>query len=347
MGRKRTVHRDFPPHLKLNGKTFYYDHGIVDGKRKYTALGQDHPIALRRWAELEGEQVPASAGTFGDAVKRYRREVLKTVDTKTQAEYTRQLLTLEKAFARLPLDKLTAEVAKEYFRRRSIKRTDQKGRVRGGPHAAARELALLSTVFNHARQWGYTNAANPRQGMRLPKAKRTAYVTDAQYKAIYEHADEILRDAMDLAYQTGQRPSDVLRMSRADIQDGHLLVTPRKTSKTSRAKIRVPIVGELELVLKRIQERPRKITSVRLLQFSNGDAVGLQALERRWSVARAAAGIPAELAQFRDIRAKTSTDLEDLEHAQKLLAHTSVQTTEGYRRGRRGDVVQPLNRKIN
>ncbi len=62
--------------------------------------------------------------------------------------------------------------------------------------------------------------------------------------------------------------------------------------------------------------------------------------------ARTAAGIAPELAQFRDIRAKTGTDLEDLEHAKKLLVHTSVKTTEGYTRGRVGDVVQSLNRKI-
>jgi integrase len=50
--------------------------------------------------------------------------------------------------------------------------------------------------------------------------------------------------------------------------------------------------------------------------------------------------------QFRDLRAKAATDLESSERAQKLLGHSTVTTTEGYIRGRRGDRVMPLERGI-
>ena len=50
--------------------------------------------------------------------------------------------------------------------------------------------------------------------------------------------------------------------------------------------------------------------------------------------------------QFRDLRAKATTDLESSERAQKLLGHSTVTTTEGYIRGRRGDRVMPLERGI-
>ena len=50
--------------------------------------------------------------------------------------------------------------------------------------------------------------------------------------------------------------------------------------------------------------------------------------------------------QFRDLRAKAATDLESSERAQKLLGHSTVTTTEGYIRGRRGDRVIPLERRI-
>jgi hypothetical protein len=50
--------------------------------------------------------------------------------------------------------------------------------------------------------------------------------------------------------------------------------------------------------------------------------------------------------QFRDLRAKAATDLESSERAQKLLGHSTVTTTEGHIRGRRGDRVMPLERGI-
>jgi integrase len=41
--------------------------------------------------------------------------------------------------------------------------------------------------------------------------------------------DVCLRDAMDLAYLTGQRPADVLRMAETDLRDGVLQVRQGKT----------------------------------------------------------------------------------------------------------------------
>ena len=342
MGRKRTTNKTFPPHMKLASGTYYFDHGLRDGKRVYEKLGRDYPLALKRWAEITGDQATGTT-TLADAIRRYRKDVLPTKAPKTQAEYGRHLELLRLALGKMPLEQITALVARQLFDRLSKKSADGK---KGGPHGATRILAVLSTVFNFARQWGYTNAVNPRQGMRLPKAGRDVYLTDDAYSAIYAKGDDVLRDAMDLAYATGQRPSDVLRMSRTDLRNGELWVTPAKTKRSSGAKIRIPIAGELAVVLERIQSRPRLITSVRLFQRPDGSAITLQALQKKWKAARKAAGIPPAAAQFRDIRAKTATDLGTLDEAQALLAHTTRATTEGYKRGRLGDKVQALNRKI-
>ena len=45
---------------------------------------------------------------------------------------------------------------------------------------------------------------------RTPKGKRTRYVTDAEYDAVYTLANERMRIAMDLALLTGQRRGDLL-----------------------------------------------------------------------------------------------------------------------------------------
>lgn len=344
MGRRRTVHRDLPPHLKRRGPSYYYDHGLVDGKRKYTPLGRDLPLALRRWAELEGT-TELRGTTFADAAARYRREVLRTKAPKTQASYAAALDVLEGVFGAMALDRITPEITADYLRRRSVVKMKD-GKRRGGPTIAARELAVLSLVFNLAREWGYTAAANPRYGKRLPKSKRPVYVTDEVFAAIYEHADELLRDAMDLAYLIGQRPADVLRIRRDQIRDGRLEIQPAKTRRSSGAKVSIEITGELAIVLERITSRPRRISSVLLFQRPDGSAVTIQMIQRRWQAARADAGVPAEAAQFRDLRAKAATDLADLAHAQALLAHSSRGTTEVYIRGRVGERVQPVSRKL-
>lgn len=48
--------------------------------------------------------------------------------------------------------------------------------------------------------------------------------------------------------------------------------------------------------------------------------------------------------QFRDIRAKSATDTENLAHAQKLLGHKTRAMTEHYTRNRKGEKVRSVTR---
>jgi integrase len=99
------------------------------------------------------------------------------------------------------------------------------------PVRANREIALLSHVWNMAREWGYTAKENPVKGVRKNKEKpRDFYADDAVWSAVYAAACVELQDAMDLNYLTGQRPADVLKMRLADIKDGAIEVQQNKTS---------------------------------------------------------------------------------------------------------------------
>lgn len=77
------------------------------------------------------------------------------------------------------------------------------------------------------------------------------YITDEVYNAVRNVATEELRNAMDLAYLTGQRPSDALRMTEDDIVQGHLIVDQGKTQK----KLRIVVTGELAALLQLIAAR--------------------------------------------------------------------------------------------
>lgn len=154
-------------------------------------------------------------------------------------------------------------------------------------------------------------------------------------------ASETLRDAMDLAYLTGQRPADVLKMMESDIRDDVLRVRQNKTG----TKLRMTVAGSLPALLARIDARKRqfKVHCTRLVVNPYGKPIGVHALSRHWTAACSAAGVKGY--QFRDIRAKAATDAAEAagstRRATKLLGHADERTTTIYLRNRLGEVVSP------
>lgn len=71
----------------------------------------------------------------------------------------------------------------------------------------------------------------------------------------------------------------------------------------------------------------------------NEQRLSYGALRTRFDKARKAANVDF---QFRDIRAKTATDTEDLARSQQLLGHKTRSMTEHYTRHRKGAKVEPL-----
>lgn len=159
----------------------------------------------------------------------------------------------------------------------------------------------------------------------------------------YEHADQPLRDALDLFYLTGQRIADTLKMDERDIRDGKLAVRQGKTG----AKRRIEIIGELKVVIDRILARKsgHKIRSTRLVVMDSGQPMTPSMLRKRFDDAREAAGIPKAEFQMRDLRAKAATDKEEstgnIREARDQLGHTTVGMTEQYIRMRKGKKVTP------
>lgn len=98
-------------------------------------------------------------------------------------------------------------------------------------------------MWNKARKWGYTDKENPCAGIKgYRKYGRDTYITGEDYNAVWNAADESLKNALDLAYLTGQRVADVLKMKAEDIINGELHIRQNKT----RTKLRAIIEGKLK-----------------------------------------------------------------------------------------------------
>lgn len=345
MGRRPTKNLNLPPRLRVRerrGRTYYYyDHG---GKpRKESPLGSDYTNAIRLWSELEGEQnKTGQILTFKNAADRYLREVLPTKAARTQKDNLVELGWLLKFFNDPPA---TFDSIKPIHIRQYLDWRGQTAKIR-----ANREKALFSHIWNMARAWGITDRANPCAGIKgFSEAGRDIYIEDDVLAAVWDAADQALRDALDLAYLTGQRPADVLKMSQADIKCDVLELEQGKTGK----KLRIEIVGHLADLLKRIAQRKdgHKIHSLALICTDAGRALSYEGLRARFDKARivAAQNNPKlasaiEAFQFRDLRAKAGTDKAesgDMHQAQKQLGHTTITMTQHYVRDRRGDRVKP------
>lgn len=234
-----------------------------------------------------------------------------------------------------------------------IKLTQDKLRKEGksvagheGEVAANREKALISHVWNAARDSGLTDKANPCAGIKAYKESgRDVYVYDDMYLAVWKVADLPLQEAMDLTYLSGARPADVLKIDERDLGEGSIEVQQNKTTQ----KQRIAIEGELAILVDRILKRKRAISgtvvSTRLLVNEAGQSLTYYALRSRFDKARDTALIEKSAFQFRDLRAKAGTDKTDssgdIRQAQKQLGHASLRMTEHYVRKRRGDKVTP------
>lgn len=142
MGRKPKKPNAIPRfRVRSRGKVtyYFYDHGIVDGKRKEDPLGTDYGTAIKLWAELErASDLPSSAVlTFKVVCDAYRRDAIPTKAVRTQADNKRELGKLLEFFDSppAPLEKIRPLDVRKYMTRR-----------KGSPIRANREKALLSHI---------------------------------------------------------------------------------------------------------------------------------------------------------------------------------------------------------
>lgn len=341
MGRKPSKNSNLPPHMRKrtqrSGRIFYYlDTG--EKPRKEIPLGDDYLLALRKYTELYEAPTKTDDPTFGDVMARYRKDVLETLSKSTIATHRSDMKHLDKSFAAAPLNQIRPMHIKNFLQDHDDK-----------PTTANRCKRLFSTLWNHARGWGYTDLENPCTGiMGHALAKREVYITDAVFDAVRAHGSLQLQEALDFAYLTGQRPGDALKTRADDIVDGVLVVDQGKTGK----KLRIAVTGELAALVERILARKEqhRTEHAQLLMNRDGMPLTKQVLRDHFSMAKdLAAKKHPELTEsikafwFYDLRAKAADDTSDQrgeQAASDLLGHDSVKTTRRHYL-RRGKIVTP------
>lgn len=359
MGRKPSKNSNLPRGVRAREQRsgviyYYYDAGGTP--RREIPLGSNYVEAVRKWAELEAlpPSTVSKVVTFRYACEVYQKKYMIENAPKTREEKLRQIETLLAFFDNppAPLEEIKPLHIKQFLSWR-VQRTQDALRKKGEPVegnegrvAANREKSLISHIWNAARAEGLTDLPNPCAGIKsFREYGRETYVYDDAFQAVWGKADVPTRETMDLAYLTGGRPADLLKIDETHLRDGSIEVRQNKTGH----KLRIAIEGKLAELIERIKARKRRISGVvvstRLIVNEEGQPLGRSALRFRFEAARAAAGIEGDDFQFRDLRAKAATDKtdksKDIREAQLQLGHASVVMTENYVRKRRGRKVMP------
>lgn len=329
MGRpKNPANRDLPPRMSArpmkSGIVHYYYRATDGGK---IPLGSDLSEAKLKWAQLETRGQILPNDLWSAVSTKYRQQVLPGKAPATQVSYGIALDKLDEVFGPARLSQIKPMHIRGHLDARKAK------------VSANREIAIFSAVFNWARGLGLTDCQNPVAGIKKhTEHAREVYVADEEFRMLWALAVPELQDALDIARLTGQRTADVIKMRRSDITDGHLWVKQNKTG----ARIGIAVVGELAEIIERAKTRVRAATGLYLVQTSEGKRLTYTMLRDRFDAARLASG---QQWQFRDLRSKAATDIDDLTAAKELLGHRSETTTAAIYRRMKGQKVQPVGRK--
>jgi len=215
---------------------------------------------------------------------------------------------------------------------------------------------MLSIIYNYAIDKGYTDH-NPAEKVKKNKEKaRDYYAYDEVFYSVYNYAEQVIKDLMLVAYLTGQRPTDVRDIRLFDISKDHLYIGQDKTEKKLRIKLNIDNARtELGKVIDDIIARKKDNSP--FLFSCDGDHLTYAMFRKRFTKARSLALNEAlekndtylankiQDFQFKDVRPKAASDINDLSAASMLLGHTKEQITKSVY-VRIGQEVEPLNKSI-
>lgn len=320
MGRPRKQNRHLPQRMMQRRGAYYY---VVQGE--WRPLGRDFGEALRLWAEWEGQDRPKGS-TVADALAYYLIAKTPELSPKTMEGYRVSQMKLTERFGDTRLESLKPEHVTTYLR-------SAKSKV-----GANRDKALLSAAYNwvNGEGWLKTVGYNPARVRRNKEMPRRRYVTDAELVALLAAAGPKLALMIELAYITGVRKGDLLRIRLADLREDGLHVQQGKTG----ARQVFAWTDGLRRITEAARGLRRTVGSLWLFPADRkpGEPMTALALRTAWERAREASGVKD--VRWHDLRRKAGSDAAKGD-AQAMLGHADARVTERHYRVK-PTVVKPL-----
>lgn len=305
--------------MQRRGNSYYYT-----AQKRWIPLGKDLAKAKRLWADMECLGI---GSTVRELVWAYFDAKVKGGKPSTVKQYKSFANAIEREWGTLAVDRLTRVQIVRYRDRPGI------GKVTGNGI-----ISYLRVAYRWAMERD-DDLTNPAEDVAFNETEvRPRYLEDHEFRAIWTAAPRWMKTAMDVAYLTGMRPGDVLRL-RWD--------TVAEWMKTRAQKTGVKQAFELPQALLDVlaEAKQRPILGLYVVATDKGRKISLRRWQTAFQDARKEAGV--EDATPRDIRAKAGTDAEAQgEDYQALLGHTSRRMSDQYLKKKRTVIAPTLKRLI-
>ncbi len=327
--------KDLPLNLYEFNGYFSYRHpdngkyiGLGKNKEESIIAAQEANILLIKNGNLVNK-ITGTDKSFSEFLDCFLEEKLpeRGLKDKTIQDYKNKIAVIKKeSFAKKAPHEIEVSDVSDFLKK-------------SPPTQSNRYRSLLVLAFRYAIAEGLTKE-NPADVTmpRMEEVKRKRLTIEG-YNAIWNYANEVLRNAMDLALQTIQRREDIADAKFSDIKDGFLWVQQKKTG----MPIKIAITPPLKEVLNKCRDNvvsPYIIhQGFKTNKNRRGKKMAPNGLTQSFGRARLKsryydALLPEERPSFHEIRA-LGADLYRKagwkeSEIQKLLGHTSEKMTKIY-----------------
>ena len=291
-------------------------------RNKWTNLGRNFHDALIEYARLSSQYDKAA---LPDLISRSLADMKLTVVAGTYRNYRSCAKRVLEAFVEFVPQQIKPVHIAQFL-------DDNKAT----PGAANSMRTFLNGVFLRAVRWGIVETNPVRDIKQFRANKRDRYISAEEYASIKSHASPTLQCLMDIAYLTGQRIGDCLRIRYADITSQGLYVQQQKTN----AKMIIEMTPELAEVIASAKKLHISVKGLTLFHRQDGSPIPYRTIHGQWKKACEDAGV--DNAHFHDIRAAAATDAKSHGLDSKtLLGHTTESSHNRYLRDKSVKIVTP------
>jgi integrase len=312
--------RSLPRWLHLKHGRYY-----LVRENRWHPLSRDLQEALIEYARLTAG---GNNGEFGELIDRALADMQITIAASTFKNYSSCARRVLEAFAEFR----PAQVRPHHIARFLDNNKDT-------PAMANLMRSFLKGVFARAVRWGTPGVeANPvRDIEKFRERGRDRYVTAEEFGAIREQASPTMQCLMDLAYITGQRIGDILKIRYADISEEGVFVKQQKT----KNRVFIEMTPDLDAAIKQARSIHQSVKGLTLFHRRDGTPIPYNTVWGHWDRARKKAKITD--VHFHDIRAASATDAKKQGLDSKtLLGHTTESSHKRYLRGKETPTAKPV-----
>lgn len=310
-----------PPSVYRHPRGFVYK--PQQGKMtKIAPLDAPEAVVWAEYRKIVGDE--KKRDTFGALTEQFFESAdFKDLTTTTQGDYIKYSKKVLLVFKDMRTSLIEPKHVRQYMDIRGKNSRTQ----------ANREKAYMSRVF----RWGFERGlveTNPCKGVRqYTEKKRDRYVTDVEYEAVYKHASDGVRVAMEISYLCAARQGDVLNLTFAEVLENGLYIAQGKTG-VRQIKSWTPRLRKIIDLARYIGND--NVRTTRIVAQPRGTSYSPDGFRSAWRnavlKARDETGLALDFT-FHDLKAKGISDFEgDSKDKQNFSGHLTERQVATYDR---------------